>query len=357
LRPEATFVSRTLLLVLLFHASSVFSQPFVSSSDASNVETFDEDFLVVWGAMVEVLAAQSWPIDILDKDSGVITSDWVVVAARDRDFADCGEAQSDTFHVQHMRLSASVHEVATGTRLRISSSYESNVGTECLSAGVLESSLIAAVTGLIAGDARAAQIHADSIAAAELAEIPVGDIAFSAGGTDPLGSFGLFAGSGPAFSVRSSLNNETVPNLQVWADLALSIFGTEARAVDVPLGPGVIAFATEESEKLVVSLHLGPQIGSASRIAFLRPRAGVGPGFYLFVETVRTTLAGESEPFDVSTTVNGRFGWRWYGGVDLFFTPRMGMAVDYTYDQAWNFQSARYQSVSIGFVIANRAWK
>lgn len=349
--------SLVLVLVILLHASLLSAQQSDPGSEASNVATFGEDFLVVWGAIVEVLAGQNWPIDIVDKDSGVITSDWVVVAAQDRDFADCGTAQSDTFHVQHMRLSASVHEVATGTRLRISSSYESNRATACLSTGLLESSLIAAVADVITGDVRAAQIHADSIAAAELAEIPVGDIAFSAGATEPLGSFSSFAGSGPAFLLRSSLNNKSVPNVQVWASLALSIFGKETRAVEVPLGPDVIAFATEESEKLAVTLHVGPQIGSASRLAFLRPRAGVGPGFYLFVETVRTTLAGEPEPFDFFTAVNGRFGWRWFAGVDFFLTPRMGISVEYAYDQAWNFQSARYQSITAGFVIANRALK
>jgi opacity protein-like surface antigen len=75
----------------------------------------------------------------------------------------------------------------------------------------------------------------------------------------------------------------------------------------------------------------------------------------------------DDEPFYDDDESQARFGWRAAAGVDLFFSPKWGLCLEYVYDHVYNLrrtvesetpgevaevsQSARFHGFSVGVVI------
>lgn len=74
-----------LLLALLVGCAT---PPKVYEFDKSWV--VESEFDEIWSATVELFAERNWPISTLEKDSGIIVTDWVSVGM-EGEYADCGQ--------------------------------------------------------------------------------------------------------------------------------------------------------------------------------------------------------------------------------------------------------------------------
>jgi hypothetical protein len=119
--------------------------------------TFDQ----TWEATIELFAARGWPIEVLEKDSGIIASDWVRIHNQDG-YADCGEAgwgigvgrrevEFNIFVKRDMQEGPRLTVNCNFRELRIYSGYYSTNRsfTECNSTGKLEAEIYAQILDII----------------------------------------------------------------------------------------------------------------------------------------------------------------------------------------------------------------
>ena len=104
-------------------------------------------FTEVWDLVINVLHDRNWVIDNLERDSGIIATDWM----RDVDvsYEDCGSAgfrASDSDHTG--RVDVAVRETDDGVSITVTTSWQavrnssSSIGiVQCLSTGILEREL------------------------------------------------------------------------------------------------------------------------------------------------------------------------------------------------------------------------
>jgi hypothetical protein len=104
-------------------------------------------FTEAWDAVVDMSADQNWAIDILDRDSGLISTEWTI--ADNAAHIDCGAPGFRATHIDPMgRFDVVVRETDNGASLTVTTSWRvtrnsanSLGGVECLSTGVLEREL------------------------------------------------------------------------------------------------------------------------------------------------------------------------------------------------------------------------
>lgn len=66
------------------------------------------DFDSTWAAVVQVFAERTWSIDNLERDSGIITTDWMMTDALSDAYMDCGSAGLLGSHGEHADASDAV---------------------------------------------------------------------------------------------------------------------------------------------------------------------------------------------------------------------------------------------------------
>jgi hypothetical protein len=116
--------------------------------------TVDKNFTIsapvdaTWSAIVDVFALRNWKIDKLDKASGLITTDWMLVSAYSTEtvgqFMDCGTTPGET-EADKLRSLVSfnivVHEAGPNTAVTVNASFRRRLGNgliDCESTGAVE---------------------------------------------------------------------------------------------------------------------------------------------------------------------------------------------------------------------------
>jgi len=97
-----------------------------------------------WTATVEVFAEKGWPIANIEKDSGLIASEWVRLNANDG-FADCGSPGLAISESREVKFSVFVKDGTSSPRLTVNTQFRehrrldtSRFIQDCTSYGTLE---------------------------------------------------------------------------------------------------------------------------------------------------------------------------------------------------------------------------
>ncbi len=104
-------------------------------------------FTEIWEEVVDMSGDQAWAIETLDRDRGLITTEWT--SADDDSYRDCGEPGFRATHHDPMgRFEVAVRETDNGVSIRVTTSWQAvrstsnSIGVvKCLSTGILEREL------------------------------------------------------------------------------------------------------------------------------------------------------------------------------------------------------------------------
>lgn len=103
-------------------------------------ETYPASFEATWRAILQTFAELDLPISTVEKESGVVATDWILVADAD----DRMECRADARQPE-MRFNVLVEEVSGGTRMTITSGAraldDDGALQRCVSSGELERSI------------------------------------------------------------------------------------------------------------------------------------------------------------------------------------------------------------------------
>lgn len=105
-------------------------------------------FDATWNAVIDLFGDRTWPINTMERDSGIITTDWLLTYDRTYDYMDCGRSTLLQHYADHqVRLNVTVSEskgalsvtVDTAMRAIVRNGYDVAQGTAaCASTGLLE---------------------------------------------------------------------------------------------------------------------------------------------------------------------------------------------------------------------------
>ena len=114
----------------------------------SIVNAFDQaaSFDQVWSATVETFADMSFPIDNMEKDSGLITTDWInITGTSNEEYCDCGGLGLAIENARRVKFNVFVKEANSKVVVKVNCQFQqtrslgNNVGnTNCVSTGKLE---------------------------------------------------------------------------------------------------------------------------------------------------------------------------------------------------------------------------
>lgn len=127
--------------------------PDVSAYDES---MYDASYDEVWDATVRAFADYNMPIDNIEKDSGIIASDWV---GAETSWMDCGSAGLGSHTDRQFRVNTLIRRGSDGTNVRVNTLFQTRevpmgggYGTwkQCSGTGELEQILHAQIEQYIA---------------------------------------------------------------------------------------------------------------------------------------------------------------------------------------------------------------
>lgn len=112
----------------------------------------------VWSATVETFAELNLPIDNMEKDSGLITTDWInLTGTGNKEYCDCGGLGLAIEEARRGKFNVFVKQVGSEVAVRVNCQFQqtaslggSTVNRECVSMGNLEArinSLISSKAG------------------------------------------------------------------------------------------------------------------------------------------------------------------------------------------------------------------
>lgn len=112
----------------------------------TNSFDYERDFDTVWTAVVEVFAEMNYPIDNMEKDSGLITTDWLSLAGTGNDdYCDCGGLGLTTEDARQGKFNVFVKKGSGGATVRVNCLFRqtrsfggSSSTVNCVSTGNLE---------------------------------------------------------------------------------------------------------------------------------------------------------------------------------------------------------------------------
>lgn len=124
----------------------------VSCATAPQVHEFQKTWTVqssydkTWSATVQLFAEHGWPISTLEKDSGIIVSDWVRLnAAEAAEFADSGNSGLAYVRSREAKFNVFIQDAGSSPSLTVNTSFREQRSfdtqvwyQECTSLGVLE---------------------------------------------------------------------------------------------------------------------------------------------------------------------------------------------------------------------------
>ena len=190
-----------------------------------------------------------------------------------------------------------------------------------------------------------------------------GEVAIALGGTYPQTTFTRYADAGLLINGRATIH---IPNAEMfagWIDIGFVEFRNDEHETEFTFAGQVPMTVTQTTSESLFSSHIGLQLASMTKRAFLRPRAALGVGIYGFRNTTKwewnlpdTSLTLAEETLDSQT----KFGWRFTAGADFFFTTQIGMTADFVYDHVLGVRqidgdteaelTARFQGFTVGAV-------
>lgn len=92
--------------------------------DVERSVEFEESFDDVWRATVETFTAQNLPIDNIEKDSGIIVTDWMRFVPAD-EIADCGSPGGlNTLRDRRIKFNVFVRPIENETTLTVNTAAE-----------------------------------------------------------------------------------------------------------------------------------------------------------------------------------------------------------------------------------------
>ena len=193
-----------------------------------------------------------------------------------------------------------------------------------------------------------------------------GELHLGLGGCFPQGTYTTYADPGLIVDLRATLHLPYVEMFAGWIDFNFIGFKHENLETEGEIDAGnmIITFPVRQtySENLYTG-HIGLQLANPTQRGFFRPRVGIGVGFYNF----QTDMKWEAELPDTLLEIaqmdldnQTRFGWRGVVGVDLFFTPSVGLSGDFIYDHVFGVErvegdhavdrTSRFYGFTIGIV-------
>lgn len=141
------------IMTLVFSAAGCATAPKPRTVEKSF--TYDNGYDAVWSAVVSVFAELNLPIANMEKDSGLITTDWIGFdGTKNDDYCDCGGAGITVEVSRKGRFNVFVKSLADGaTSLQVNTTYQA-VRTfgdaastiQCYSTGSLEAKISDMVT-------------------------------------------------------------------------------------------------------------------------------------------------------------------------------------------------------------------
>lgn len=170
-----------------------------------------------------------------------------------------------------------------------------------------------------------------------------GEIAISAGGTYPQGTFTRYADPSFMANIHTTIHVPEVEFFAFWFDFSYVSFSLEIietqSITEIQGGPTIIRPVEQLTREEMYTGHIGLQIANPTRKGFFRPRAALGIGLYQFrnvitwTETIddTTSIVLADEVLDSQTS----FGWRGLLGADFFVTPQIGITADFIYDHVF----------------------
>ncbi len=176
-----------------------------------------------------------------------------------------------------------------------------------------------------------------------LARRPVGEFTFSGGVVYPQGSYDAFSKTSPMFLVKGDLHCPGAMYLAAVSQFAIAWLKTNQPVV-VEYG-GMMRQGTWD--ETIMTCHLGVQVGSSSQKALMRFRAAALAGIYNFYYSYQ--FAAAIGLGAVATDTKIKFGWRFNGGVDLYFLKGMALSFDFIWDRVNRAQSNWIQDQSSGW--------
>ncbi len=132
--------------VMLWAATACATAPVVRNfEDVADYRAVS--FAEIWDIVVDMSGDRNWVIDSLERDSGIITTEWT--SSDDLSYRDCGTPGFRATDSGHMgRFSVIVGETTNGVSVRVTTSWRvtrnsanSISSVECLSTGMLEREL------------------------------------------------------------------------------------------------------------------------------------------------------------------------------------------------------------------------
>lgn len=144
---------RSGILTLLLLLASCASAP--KTYDFDPTAQYSAPFDRTWDSVIQIFAERNWPISTLEKDSGIIVTDWVGFSEQE-EVADCG-TPGGLSHIGDRRMRFNVYvqrQDNGGSHLRVNTRTEayictgSNCGNwyACNSTGKLEGMITAMVS-------------------------------------------------------------------------------------------------------------------------------------------------------------------------------------------------------------------
>jgi len=100
----------------------------LASASAPKSHTFEKSmrtdgtFDQTWSAVIEVFADRNWAIQNMEKDSGLITTDWMSLGS-DSSFADCGGSGIASVAKREIRFNVLVREEESGARITVNATF------------------------------------------------------------------------------------------------------------------------------------------------------------------------------------------------------------------------------------------
>lgn len=193
-----------------------------------------------------------------------------------------------------------------------------------------------------------------------------GELGLGIGPTFPQGEFARYSDPGPHFNIRATPRIPGVESVAGWLDFNVTLFSSEESPLFITVEDFLLEAKKTVSE-YAFSLHAGLQVGSASAKGFIRPRAALAPGLYVFNTETSVRLIGDDEDLVSNNDSDVRVGWRGIIGVDFFFSQQWGISFDFFYDHVFRmrrlidtdeagntievFRPARFQTYMISVVI------
>lgn len=154
-----------LLRILTVLASVVFATASATAPAKHNVQKsakIGHDYDTTWAAVIDVFSDRGWAIANMEKDSGLITTDWMNLGDDESNVADCGSAPLAAFKVTQVRFNVRVKggdggsSVTVNTKFRQERKFDSTSQSaivDCESTGLIEGEIQQAVNTVAIGSA------------------------------------------------------------------------------------------------------------------------------------------------------------------------------------------------------------